>query len=191
MVVREGVSSYTRPHITASPSWVSVQRSKEGFLSAGFFSTKSKTLWRAKDKGKEHTPIYQSLSRQKGQDHYVPLIAKESFSSKIECFGIRRAGRGKGENDLSHTSVCVRKKRQTNPIYLSLTGLLTAIRGLNIHSHLYLRVLSPPGPCQALTINYNNQTIWILKLSLFLTIQLVPIPQPPTAHKALDTSVLA
>ena len=87
MVVREGVSSYTRPHITASPSWVSVQRSKEGFLSAGFFSTKSKTLWRAKDKGKEHTPIYQSLSRQKGQDHYVPLIAKESFSSKIECFG--------------------------------------------------------------------------------------------------------
>ena len=87
MVVREGVSSYTRPHITASPSRVSVQRSKEGFLSAGFFSTKSKTLWRAKDKGKEHTPIYQSLSRQKGQDHYVPLIAKESFSSKIECFG--------------------------------------------------------------------------------------------------------
>ena len=51
--------------------------------------------------------------------------------------------------------------------YLSLTGLLTAIRGLNICSHLYLRVLSPPGPCQALTINYNNQTIWILKLSLF------------------------
>ena len=91
MVVREGVSSYTRPHITASPSRVSVQRSKEGFLSAGFFSTKSKTLWRAKEKiggeGKEHTPIYQSLSRQKGQDHYVPLIAKESFSSKIECFG--------------------------------------------------------------------------------------------------------
>ena len=37
--------------------------------------------------GTEHTPIYQSLSRQKGQDHYVPLIAKESFSSKIECFG--------------------------------------------------------------------------------------------------------
>ena len=37
----------------------------------------------------------------------------------------------------------------------------------NIYSHLYLRVLSPPGPCQALTINYNNQTIWILKLSLF------------------------
>ena len=52
-------------------------------------------------------------------------------------------------------------------LYLSLTGLLTAIRGLNIYSHLYLRVLSPPGPCQALTINYNNQTIWILKLSLF------------------------
>ena len=51
--------------------------------------------------------------------------------------------------------------------YLSLKGLLTAIRGLNICSHLYLRVLSPPGPCQALTINYNNQTIWILKLSLF------------------------
>ena len=51
--------------------------------------------------------------------------------------------------------------------YLSLTGLLTAIRGLNIHSHLYLRVLSPPGPCQALTINCNNQTIRILKLSLF------------------------
>ena len=75
--------------------------------------------------------------------------------------------------------------------YLSLTGLLTAIRGLNICSHLYLRVLSPPGPCQALTINYNNQTIWILKLSLFLTIQLVPIPRPPTAYKALDTSVLA
>ena len=91
MVVREGVSSYTRPHITASPSRVSVQRSKEGFLSAGFFSTKSKTLWRAKDKiegeGKEHTPIYQSLSRQKGQDHYAPLIAKESFCSKIKCFG--------------------------------------------------------------------------------------------------------
>ena len=62
---------------------------------------------------------------------------------------------------------------------------------LNIYSHLYLRVLSPPGPCQALTINYNNQTIWILKLSLFLTIQLVPIPRPPTAYKALDTSVLA
>ena len=37
--------------------------------------------------GTEHTPIYQSLSRQKGQDHYVPLIAKESSTSKIECFG--------------------------------------------------------------------------------------------------------
>ena len=43
--------------------------------------------------------------------------------------------------------------------YLSLTGLLTAIRGLNIYSHLYLRVLSPPGPYQALTINFNNQII--------------------------------
>ena len=132
MVVREGVSSYTRPHITASPSRVSVQRSKEGFLSAGFFSTKSKTLWRAKDKGKEHTPIYQSLSRQKGQDHYVPLIAKESFSSKIECFGIRKAGRGKGENGLSHTSVCVRKKRQTNPLCEKSGTLFTKRRG---HAH--------------------------------------------------------
>ena len=63
--------------------------------------------------------------------------------------------------------------------YLSLTGLLTAIRGLNICSHLYLRVLSPPGPCQALTINYNNQTIWILKLSLFSQFNSSQSPRRP------------
>ena len=60
-------------------------------------------------------------------------------------------------------------------LYLSLTGLLTAIRGLNIYSHLYLRVLSPPGPCQALSdfrkssarspIDPNlTKIVWIYKL---------------------------
>ena len=134
MVVREGVSSYTRPHITASPSRVSVQRSKEGFLSVGFFSTKSKTLWRAKQgEGKEHTPIYQSFSRQKGQDHYVPLIARESFCSKIECFGeLLEETKEKMASPILQSVFA--KKRQTNALCEKSGTLFTKKRDMRIIS---------------------------------------------------------
>ena len=93
---------------------------------------------------------------------------------KVPCAGVFREGvswRNSGRDRKTLFAIYGWSFRELGHfpdyIYLSLTGLLTAIRGLNIYSHLYLRVLSPPGPCQALTINYNNQTIWILKLSLF------------------------
>ena len=76
-------------------------------------------------------------------------------------------------------------------LYRSLTGLTTAIRGLK---HLLSSLFASTFASRAVssTDNKLQQSDNLdFKTLPFLTIQLVPIPRPPTAHKALDTSVLA
>ena len=75
--------------------------------------------------------------------------------------------------------------------YRSLTGLITAIRGLK---HLLSSLFASTFASRAVssTDNKLQQSDNLdFKTLPFLTIQLVPIPRPPTAHKALDTSVFA
>ena len=77
-------------------------------------------------------------------------------------------------------------------LYRSLTGQITAIGGFK---HLLLSSLIASTFASRAVSSTDNKLQQFDNLDLktlpFLTIQLVPIPRPPTAQKALDTSVLA